>query len=253
MRWGTQTAIAELIQARGADYVLAVKDNQPQLAGSIEDFWKSFRAHPAIHTPHAFAQTVEKDHGRIETRRCTVFDQLECLNNPQQWKGLRSFIVLESERIIGDKTTLEQRMYISSLAPDPKRILHAIRAHWSVENRSHWVMDVSFNDDQMRARTKAAAHNLAVLRHITLNLIRLDPIKRKGGIKARRLIAATSDSYRAELLGLTCFSCDCPGSDSNLPSIQSWAVLYFVRCNMSLRGPSFVVTHVCAEGTCLLA
>jgi len=199
---GTQTAIAELIQARGADYVLAVKDNQPQLAGSIEDFWKSFRAHPAIHTPHAFAQTVEKDHGRIETRRCTVFDQLECLNNPQQWKGLRSFIVLESERIIGDKTTLEQRMYISSLAPDPKRILHAIRAHWSVENRSHWVMDVSFNDDQMRARTKAAAHNLAVLRHITLNLIRLDPIKRKGGIKARRFIAAASDRYRAELLGL---------------------------------------------------
>ena len=145
---------------------------------------------------------MEKDHGRIETRRSTVFDQLECLNNPQQCKGLRSFIVLESERIIGDKTTLEQRMYISSLAPDPKRILHTIRAHWSVENRLHWVMDVSFNDDKMRARTKAAAHNLAILRHITLNLIRLDPIKRKGGFKARRFIAAASDRYRAELLGL---------------------------------------------------
>ena len=199
---GTQTAIAAAIQDRGADYVLAVKDNQPRLAESIEDFWRSFRAHPAVHTPHSFAQTVEKDHGRLETRRCYVFDQLECLDNPQQWQGLRSFAVLESERTIGDKTTCERRLYISSLAPDAQRISHAIRSHWAVENRLHWCMDVSFNDDQMRARTKAAAHNLAVLKHITLNLIRLDPIKRKGGVKARRLIAATSDSYRAELLGL---------------------------------------------------
>jgi predicted transposase YbfD/YdcC len=199
---GTQTAIAEAIQERGADYVLAVKDNQPRLAESIEDFWRSFRAHPAIHTPHRFAESVEKDHGRIETRRCFVFDQLECLDNPRQWKGLRCFAMIESERAIGDKTTCERRLYISSLPPDAHRIAHAVRAHWSVENRLHWTMDVAFNDDQMRARTKAAAHNLAVLKHITLNLIRIDPIKRKGGIKARRLIAATSDIYRTQLLGL---------------------------------------------------
>jgi predicted transposase YbfD/YdcC len=199
---GTQTAIAAAIQGRGADYVLAVKDNQPKLAESIEDFWTSFRAHPAAHTPHSFCESVEKGHGRIETRRCYVFDQLDCLYKPQQWQGLRSFVVLESERLIGDKTTREQRVYISSMAADAQKISHAIRSHWTVENRLHWIMDVSLNDDQMRARTKAAAHNLAVVRHITLNLIRLDPIKRKGGIKARRLIAATSDSYRAELLGL---------------------------------------------------
>jgi len=199
---GTQITIAETIQERGADYVLAVKDNQPKLAESIEDFWRSFRAHPAVHTPHSFAETVEKDHGRLETRRCHVFDQLECLDKPEQWKGLRCFAVLESERTIGDKTTSERRLYISTLTPDAQRISYAIRSHWAVENRLHWSMDVSFNDDQMRARTNAAAHNLAVLKHITLNLIRLDPIKRKGGIKARRLIAATSDAYRAELLGL---------------------------------------------------
>lgn len=199
---GTQTAIAQAIQERGADYVLAVKDNQPKLAQSIEDFWRAFRAHPASYTPHASAESVEKNHGRIETRRCTVFDQLECLDKPQQWKGLRSFAVLESERTIGHKTTQERRLYISSLPPDAERIRQAIRAHWTVENRLHWVMDVSFNDDQMRARTKAAAHNLAVLKHITLNLIRLDPVKRKGSIKTRRIIAATSDRYRAQLLGL---------------------------------------------------
>lgn len=199
---GTQTAIAEVIQKRGADYVLAVKDNQPKLSQSIQDFWRSFRTHPAAHTPHGFAQTVDKDHGRLETRRCYVFDQLECLDQPRQWKGLRCFAVLESERSIGDQTTRQQRFYLSSLAPDAPRIARAIRSHWAIENRLHWSLDVSFNDDQMRARTKAAAHNLAVLKHITLNLIRLDPVKRKGGVKARRLIAATSDLYRAQLLGL---------------------------------------------------
>jgi predicted transposase YbfD/YdcC len=199
---GTQTAIATAICDRGADYVLAVKDNQPRLAESIEDFWRSFRAHPASYTPHSFTEAVEKNHGRIETRRCWAFDQLECLDKPQQWSGLRSFAVLESERSIGSKITRERRLYISTLAPSAERIAQAIRAHWTVENRLHWVMDVTFNDDQMRARTKAAAHNLAVLKHITLNLIRLDPIKRKGSIKTRRIIAATSDRYRAELLGL---------------------------------------------------
>lgn len=115
---GTQTAIAQAIHMRGADYVLAVKDNQPKLAESIQDFWQTFRAHPATHTPHTVAESVEKDHGRIETRRSTVFDQLECLDKPQQWKGLRCFIVRESERTIGDKTSHEQRLYSSSLAPD---------------------------------------------------------------------------------------------------------------------------------------
>jgi predicted transposase YbfD/YdcC len=199
---GTQTNIAQAIQGRGADYVLAVKDNQPKLAESIQDFWRDFRAHPAAHTPHGFAESVEKDHGRLEVRRCYVFDQLECLHKPGQWPGLRSFVVIESERTIREKTTREQRLYITSLAPHAERISQTIRSHWSVENRLHWSMDVSFNDDQMRARSGASAHNLAVLKHITLNLIRLDPVKRKGGIKARRLIAATSDRYRADLLGL---------------------------------------------------
>lgn len=101
-----------------------------------------------------------------------------------------------------DKTSIEQRLYISSLAPDANRINAAIRSHWAVENRLHWCMDVVFADDPMRACTGYVAHNLAVLRHITLNLIRLDPVKRKGGIKARRLTAATPDLYRAQLLGL---------------------------------------------------
>jgi predicted transposase YbfD/YdcC len=197
---GTQANIAQAIQDRGADYVLAVKDNQPKLAGSIKDFWASFRAHPAVLTPHGFIESVEKGHGRIEIRRCWAFDQLDCLHKPEQWPGLKSFAVIESEREINGKSSLERRLYISSLSP--AGIAAAIRAHWSVENRLHWCMDIAFNGDQMHARMGYSAHNLATLKHITLNLIRMDPVKRKGGIKARRLIAATSDNYRAELFGL---------------------------------------------------
>lgn len=198
---GTQANIAQTIRDRGADYVLAVKDNQPTLAASIRDFFAQFQAQPTL-TPHTVAETVEKDHGRLETRRCYAFDPLDCLARPEQWPDLKSFAVIETERCINGKTSLERRFYISSLPADAHRLARAVRAHWAVENRLHWCMDVAFADDQMRARTGHAAHNLAVLKHITLNLIRLDPVKRKGGIKARRLIASTSDIYRAQLLGL---------------------------------------------------
>lgn len=198
---GTQANIAQAIRDRKAEYVLAVKDNQPTLADSMRDFYSQFKAAPE-RTPHEVAETVEKDHGRIETRRCFAFDQLDCLAKPEQWPDLKSFAVIESERCINGKTSFEQRFYISSLPANAQRLAKAVRAHWAVENSLHWCMDVVFADDQMRARTGHAAHNLAILKHITLNLIRLDPTKRKGGIKARRLIAATSDLYRAQLLGL---------------------------------------------------
>ncbi|MCX8017193.1 MAG: ISAs1 family transposase, partial [Rhodocyclaceae bacterium] len=100
------------------------------------------------------------------------------------------------------KTTLELRCYISSLPADASRLNQAVRQHWRIENSLHWCMDVVFGDDQVRARTNNAAHNLAVVRHFALNLIRSDPVKRKGGLKVRRLIASTSDDYRAHLLGL---------------------------------------------------
>lgn len=198
---GTQPSIAQAIRDRGAEYILSVKDNQPTLADSVRDFFAAFLAAPE-RTPHQFDEVVEKDHGRLEIRRCYAFDQLDCLAAPERWPGLTSFAIITSERTIQGKTTVEHRFYISSLPPDAVRLNRAVRMHWRVENSLHWCMDVAFGDDQMRARTGNAAHNFAVIRHFALNLIRLDPVKRKGGIKVRRLIAATSDSYRAELLGL---------------------------------------------------
>jgi len=198
---GTQPNIAQAIRNRGADYVLSVKDNQPKLAESIRDFFDAFQAAPEK-TPHRFDEVVEKNHGRIEVRRCYAFNQLDCLHAPERWPDMKSFAVIASERTIKGTTTLEYRFYISSLSAHAARLNRAVRLHWRVENSLHWCMDVVFGDDQMRARTGHAAHNFAVLRHIALNLIRLAPVQRKGGIKVRRLIAATSDSYRAQLLGL---------------------------------------------------
>lgn len=198
---GTQPNIAQAILNRGANYVLSVKDNQPTLAESIRDFFEAFQAAPDK-TPHQVDQVVEKDHGRLAVRRCYVFDQLDCLHAPERWHGLSAFAVIVSEQTRQGKTTTEHRYYLSSLPPDAARLNRTVRQHWRVENSLHWCMDVVFGDDQMRARTDNAAHNFAVLRHFVLNLIRLAPVKRKGGIKVQRLIAATSDAFRAQLLGL---------------------------------------------------
>ena len=199
---GTQPSIAQAIRDRGADYVLAVKDNQPQLNAAINDFFELFQSAPPDKTPHHVSEAVSKDHGRLETRRCYVFDALECLPAPTRWPDLRCFAVIESTRERQGRMTRERRYYICSLVPDAEQLAAAVRQHWGIENRVHWCLDVTFADDQMRARTGHAAHNLAILKRLTLNLIRLDPAKRKGSFKTKRIIAATSDEYRAHLLGL---------------------------------------------------
>jgi len=199
---GTQPSIAQAIRDRQADYVLAVKRNQPHLYEAIQDFFAMFQAAPADKTPHQVSEDVNKDHGRQEVRRCYVFDALDCLPTPERWPDLKSFAVIESTRVVNGKQTHEQRCYISSLPPEAAPLARAVRQHWGVENQVHWCLDVTFSDDQMRARTAYAGHNLAILKRLTLNLIRLDPKPRKGSLKTKRIIAATSDDYRAHLLGL---------------------------------------------------
>jgi predicted transposase YbfD/YdcC len=198
---GTQANIAQAICDKEADYVLAVKDNQPLLAESIRDFHDIFQQEKDK-TPHSVAETVEKDHGRIEVRRCYAFNQTECLSKPEQWTNLKSFCVIESERTMNGKTTFERRLYISSLPADASQLLASVRAHWSVENSLHWCMDVAFNDDQSRMRTDFAAHNFAVVKHIVLNLIRLHQSDKKRSIKIKRLRAASLDDFRAEIMVL---------------------------------------------------
>ncbi|WP_017429388.1 ISAs1 family transposase [Vreelandella jeotgali] len=199
---GTQPSIAQAIRERRADYVLAIKENQPQLKEAIDDFFEQFGMAPASQTPHQFKEEVNKAHGRLETRRCYVFDALDCLPKPDRWPDMRCFAVIESTREYRGRMERDYRYYISSLEPNAEQMARAVRQHWRIENQVHWCLDVTFADDQMRARTAHAGHNLAILKRLTLNVIRLDPIKRRGSFKTKRILAATSDDYRAHLLGL---------------------------------------------------
>jgi len=194
---GTQTAIAREIRERQAHYVLCVKENQPKLFESI------LLAHAGVGgqlTAVSTSETRSRGHGREEVRRCWAFELGDRLYKAEQWRDVKSFAVVERTRIVGGKTITERRHYISSLAPDADKIARAVRSHWEVENRLHWCLDVQFGDDYARARSGHVAHNLALVRHIALNLIRLDT-SRKASIKTKRLLAATSDEFRAEILG----------------------------------------------------
>jgi predicted transposase YbfD/YdcC len=137
----------------------------------------------------------------IEVRRYFAFDALQCLPEPEQWPGLTMFGVVQSERTLNGKTSREERLYIGSIPLHARRFAHAVRSHWEVENRLHWCLDVCLNDDQARTRLRNSARNLATVRRMVLNILRLDK-SRKGGIKARRMLAGTSDRYREQLLGL---------------------------------------------------
>lgn len=196
---GTQTEIARAIRKRGADYVLCVKDNHPTLVDSI------LLTLVGVDTPVAPVSCFEEHdkpgrHGRTEIRRCWAYQEVSQLYKADQWADLRTFAVVERTRTVDGKTSVERQLYISSLPPDAKQIAHAVRSHWEVENRLHWCLDVQLKDDQSRARSGYAAHNLAVVRHIVLNLLRLHAA-RKISIKSKRLLACSDDAFRAELLG----------------------------------------------------
>jgi predicted transposase YbfD/YdcC len=199
---GCQSAIAARIVKAGADYVLAVKGNQPSLLTHIRATLEAIERVPPTDrdvfiTEH---REVEKDHGRIETRRCIASDILTRWQQPALWPGMRSIVMVEATREIGEKITTECRYYVSSLPPDAAHIAHAVRSHWRIENSMHWVLDVAFGEDQCRVRVDNAAQNFAILRRIVLNLLRQDR-KAKVGLKIRRLKACMNDCYLAQLLG----------------------------------------------------
>jgi len=194
---GTQTKIARAIRERGAHYVLCVKDNHPKLLDSI--IFADIDPRGPL-TPSSTHESTSTGHGRIEVRRCTAYDATDRLYKAAAWKDAASFAVVERVRTVGERTSTERAYYISSLPGDAERIALAIRSHWEVENRLHWCLDVQFGDDYARGRIGHIAHNLALVRHMVLNLIRLDK-SIKTSIKTKRLLAATSDEFRAALLG----------------------------------------------------
>jgi predicted transposase YbfD/YdcC len=206
---GCQRAIAAQLQEQGADYVLALKGNQPTLHHTVVTaFADAHATGPAAWQPaeQDAVQTLDADHGRIEHRRVTVLSDpnlLACLDPTGAWPGLRSVIEVQADRGPAGTSTRERRYYLSSLPPDAGRLGQAIRAHWGVENRLHWVLDVQFREDASTVRVGDGAHTFTVLRHLALNLIRQDHTVR-GSIASKRFRAALDDSYLARLLaGLT--------------------------------------------------
>ena len=198
---GCQQGIARKIVQGGADYVLAVKDNQPGLCEGLRELFAAQDARGLKTVRFDEHTEVGKEHGRIETRRCMASEDIGWLAQRERWCGLRSVAMIESTREIGEHRSTERRYYISSLAADAKRLGEAIRGHWAIENSMHWVLDVAFGEDQCRARVKNAAQNFAILRRIVINLLRADPTS-KVGAKTKRLKASADDRYRAHILGL---------------------------------------------------
>jgi len=195
---GCQRDIAADILAKKADYVLALKGNQGTLRDDVELFAAEQKANGFKDTPISRHETVDGDHGRIETRTCTVFHDVAWLQERHDWPGLQGIVMIESTREVADKTEREMRFYITSLLWLASQLGPVIRSPWAVENSLHWVMDMIFRDDECRIRTDHAPANFTTLKHMAHNLIRKAP--GKDSLRLKRKTAAWDDVYLASLI-----------------------------------------------------
>jgi len=209
---GCQKKIAKEIIEADAAYVLALKGNQEKVHEEVKSFLDSTLLEKQKVRPKGAQvpkevlslqqfQTVEKDHGRLETRTYYQSDFLGWFADRGKWEGLRSVGMVESRRELDGKVTTERRYYLCSLKAEVETFARAVRGHWGVENKLHWAMDVSFREDQSRARQGYAAENLATLRRLALNLLKREKTKKRG-IRGKMLNASWDHSYLLRLLGV---------------------------------------------------
>ncbi len=195
---GCQRAIAQKIIDKKADYVLALKGNQSTLREDVEVFVAEQKVNNFNDTAVSRHETVDADHGRIETRTTTVIHDVAWLQERHKWPGLKALVVVDSTREIGDKIERETRFYITSLLLLAIQMGPIVRSHWAVENSLHWVMDMVFRDDECRVRTEHAPANFTTIKHIATNLLRRD--SSKHSLRARRKVAAWDDDFLASLI-----------------------------------------------------
>ena len=188
---GTQTKIAEAIVGGKGDYILALKGNQKGLREETESIFR-------VQQPVSIHEVTEKGHGRIETRKCEVINDLEFLHGKEKWEGLSSIVRITTERVVRDKTEHEARYYISSLDTSADRFNQYIRMHWGVENSLHWTLDMTFGEDSQRKRIGMAAQNFALVNKIALNILKKD--SSKGSLKSKRLRAGWDNKFLLKLI-----------------------------------------------------
>jgi predicted transposase YbfD/YdcC len=195
---GCQVEIADKIVAHKADYLLALKGNQPTLEADVEDY---FRTAPAAET--VTKTTVEKGHGRIETRAYTASSTVDWIGSDRSYPGqprfanIKTIAKVHARTEYADRCSFDTRYYISSAPLDIERLARGARGHWGVESM-HWLLDVEFNDDLSRYRTGHGAKNMAVVRRFALGLVRAD--KSKGSVKTRRKTASWSPDRLLQIL-----------------------------------------------------
>lgn len=191
---GCQKNIARTIIEQNADYVIQVKDNQKRLHEDIALFFKE---------PDKVAldcvETVDGDHGRIETRRYVTTDDINWLEGKHLWAGIKTITMAVRERDINGTVSKEKAYFISSLESNAAAVAKAIRAHWGIENSLHWCLDISFREDHCRIRKDHAPENMGILRHMALNLLKREK-SLKGGIQTKRLKAAWDHGYLLKIL-----------------------------------------------------
>jgi predicted transposase YbfD/YdcC len=195
---GCQTKIAEQIIEQGGDYVLALKGNQETLAAEVEEAFIEADARDYTGVESEYLETVERGHGRIETRRYRTLGALSGVPRSALWEAMNMIGMVESRREVAGKVSLETRYYIGSIGTSAARLAHAVRGHWGIENRLHWNLDIAFREDECRVRDPVARENLAVLRHIALSRLTNDDTKL--GIQNKRLRAACNEHYLTKLL-----------------------------------------------------
>ena len=196
---GCQREIAQTIIEQGGDYVLALKGNQGDLHQDVVQLFTAARNQNFRNIENQFHSTVEKGHGRSETRSYWVMGDTEYLIGAEKWVGLKSIGMVESERTVNGKTSIEQRYYLLSINRDVQRFAQAVRSHWSIENQLHWVLDVSFSEDRVQNYQGYSAENLAVIRHLGINLLSRDK-KNQVGMKTKRLKAGWDNNYLKDTL-----------------------------------------------------
>src|SRR5215217_5408017 len=195
---GCQRDIARTILDQKADYVLALKGNQGTLREDVELFVAEQKSNGFNKAASSQDETVDGDHGRIETRTTTVIHDVSWLQERHDWPGLNGVVIVDSIREIGRMIERETRLFITSLSLPAKSLAVIVRSHWAVENSLHWVMDMVFRDDECRIRTDHAPANFTTIKHMALNLTRRAP--GKDSIRLRRKVAAWDDDYLASLI-----------------------------------------------------